>query len=713
MKPALLSATLAATLAASAGAEAAPLPHPQSAARIPNIVFILADDLGYGDLGAFGQNARRAAGLPAHATPNLDRMAAQGVRLTHHYCAAPVSAPSRASLLSGLHQGHASVRDNQFDRALAGHHTLATVLRAAGYRTAAIGKWGLQGRGAASDWPAHPLNRGFDYYYGYIRHVDGHEHYPKTPLYFKGEKAENGPPRVWENRADVTGALDNCYTADLFAARAKSWMIDHNKTAPARPFFIYLAFDTPHAVLELPPAPFPAGAGARGGLQWLGTPGRMINTATGKPDSWTHPDYARATFTLDGKKRPWPDVNKRYATAVRRIDDAVGDLLATLDDLGLGQNTLVVFTSDNGPSIESYLPEAITPEFFASYGPFDGIKRDLWEGGLRVPAIARWPARLPAGAELAAPCATWVWLATVADAARLAPPAGTDGVSLLPVLASPEKTRPDEGAPPAATLAARPLYFEYYVNGRTPDFASFAPNHRHRRRRRMQASRQGDLMAVRYDIKNPGDDFEIYNVVRDPKETRDLAAAAGNAGLQTHFKNLALQSRRPAASNHRPYDATPVPPASSSAATAAFTWTLHKGDFPWTPDCATLRPDAAGAAATLTDALAAFPPGQPAALRVTTLLHAPADGEYTFTLDLGPGTGALLRLHGATLIDATFATVGAGTAGAHTASIRLQAGPHPLTLTCHHTGAAAPSLSLKWTPPGQPRERADARVDYL
>jgi acetyl esterase/lipase len=221
----------------------------------------------------------------------------------------------------------------------------------------------------------------------------------------------------------------------------------------------------------------------------------------------------------------------------------------------------------------------------------------------------------------------------------------------------------------------------------------------------MQAIRQGDLMAVRYDIKTPGDDFEIYNVVRDPKETRNLAAA-GNAGLQSQFKNLALQSRRPAASNHRPYDATPVPPSSSSATTAAFTWTLHKGDFPWTPDCATLRPDAAGAAATLADALAAFPPGQPAALRVTTLLHAPADGEYTFALDLGPGTGALLRLHGATLIDAT---VGTAAAGAHTASIRLQAGPHPLTLTCHHTGAGAPSLSLKWTPPDQPAAADGAR----
>ena len=178
----------------------------------PNIIFILCDDLGYGDIGAFFQNARRDAAAPWHFTPNLDRMAAQGARLTHHYCAAPVCVSSRSSLLSGLSQGHVNVRDSQFDKALADNHTLATVLRQAGYATAAFGKWGLHGDDAkknaqgqpvskllthkTSDWPAHPLNRGFDYFLGFLRHVDGHEHYPKEqPAFKKTAKTRQKNPR--------------------------------------------------------------------------------------------------------------------------------------------------------------------------------------------------------------------------------------------------------------------------------------------------------------------------------------------------------------------------------------------------------------------------------------------------------------------------------------------------------------------------------------
>ncbi|HEX8915093.1 MAG TPA: sulfatase-like hydrolase/transferase, partial [Humisphaera sp.] len=263
----------------------------RAAERKPNVLFILVDDLGYGDLGTFFQNARRDAKAgPAHATPNIDALAEGGVKLTRHYCPAPVCAPSRASLMLGVHQGHANVRDNQFDKALEDNHTIASVLRRAGYHTGAIGKWGLQGAGknakGPADWPAYPLNRGFDDYYGYVRHADGHEHYPK-------EGVHRGKKEVWDNKTEVSAGLDKCYTTDLFAARAKHWIAEHATATPGKPFFLYLAFDTPHAVLSVPTGAYPAGAGLKGGLQWVGKPGEMINTATGTPDSFIHPDYAK------------------------------------------------------------------------------------------------------------------------------------------------------------------------------------------------------------------------------------------------------------------------------------------------------------------------------------------------------------------------------------------------------------------------------------
>ncbi len=185
----------------------------------PNIIFILCDDLGYGDVGAFYQNERAAQhnpGVPFFSTPHIDTLARDGVKVQQHYCAAPVCAPSRASLLTGLTQGHANVRDNQFDKALADTHTLGTVLQRAGYATAAIGKWGLQGRakaggaetdeaGSAARWPAYPTKRGFDFYFGYVRHKDGHFHYPKE------DKRE-----VWENSSEISAGLNLCYTTDLF-----------------------------------------------------------------------------------------------------------------------------------------------------------------------------------------------------------------------------------------------------------------------------------------------------------------------------------------------------------------------------------------------------------------------------------------------------------------------------------------------------------------
>ena len=247
---------------------AALLPSAASAQdRQPNIVFIFCDDLGYGDLGVLWQNSRARADEPAHRTPHIDAMAEQGVLLPHAYCPAPVCAPSRASLMLGVTQGHANVRNNQFDKALADNHTLASVLADAGYATAAFGKWGLQGDAGPNHphgFAAHPMNRGFDFFLGYMRHRDGHRHYP----------LEDGK-ELYQGDTNIADQLALCYTTDLFTAGAKKWIVDHVAQQPDEPFFVYLAYDTPHAILQNPPCAYPEGGGLEGGVQWLGEPGLL------------------------------------------------------------------------------------------------------------------------------------------------------------------------------------------------------------------------------------------------------------------------------------------------------------------------------------------------------------------------------------------------------------------------------------------------------
>lgn len=681
----LLCAVMAAVRAGAAGEK-------------PNIILILADDLGYGDVGVFHQNARRAAGKqPAFSTPNLDRFAAEGARLTHHYCAAPVCAPSRASLLTGVTQGHANVRDNQFDKALEDNHTLGTVLRRAGYDTAMIGKWGLHGQmearsdGADPNAPAHPLNRGFDSFFGYLRHVDGHEHYPKEAPYFVGAKRERfGPVKLWDNRTDITASLDRCYSTDLFTARAKKYIVDHQAAAPGRPFFLYLALIAPHVVLELPTQPYPAGGGLRGGMQWLGTPGHMINTAEGKVDSWVHPECVAAAYDDDQDpatpQRPWPDVFRRHETAVHRIDDCVADLLRLLADLHLDEKTLVVFSSDNGPERVSFVSTEpdYSPEFFGSYGPFDGIKRDLWEGGVRVPTMVRWPGRVRAGGAISEPGAQWDWLATFADAGGLPPPARADGVSLLPTLTGRE-----------SSLVHAPLYFEYTVAGRTPTYADFEPSRRNRLRGQMQAVRLGDFVGVRYNVKTADDPFEIYNVVTDPKQARNLASDPAQAKTQREMQAAALHSRRPDPSAPRPYDDALVPATvlDARATQAGVNWRAYTGSFPWVPDFSTLKPLASGSASKPDPAQTKH--YDATGYHFTGHVIVPADGDYTFYLKTD--TGAVMRLHDATLIDADFGYAG-GTE--RSAQIRLKAGPHPCRISSVHRTGSAPLLALEWSGPG-------------
>ncbi|MGI8581385.1 MAG: sulfatase-like hydrolase/transferase [Chitinophagaceae bacterium] len=645
----------------------------------PNIIFILTDDLGYGDIGVFFQNQRKKANdksEPWMLTPNLDQLAAQGAMLTQHYCGAPVCAPSRSSILLGKSQGHANVRDNQFDKALEDNHTMASTLRTAGYTTAAFGKWGLQGlNNKGPDWPAHPLNRGFDYFFGYMRHSDGHEHYPKEGLY-------RGKKQVWENKTDIADQLDKCYTADLWTARTKKWIIDFKKEQSSdKPFFIYLAYETPHAVLELPTQAYPKGGGLKGGLQWLGEPGNIINTASGKVDSWVHPDYANAAYDHDKNPStadvPWPDVNKRYATSVRRIDSEIGDIMQLLKDLNIDKNTLVVFTSDNGPSVESYLKEEISPEFFNSFGPFDGIKRDVWEGGVRMPTIATWPSHIPPNSIVTSANASYDWLPTFTHAAGVAAPAGSDGVSLLPSLTHIGKQKNSI------------VYIEYSQNQSTPGFKEFDPSHRNRKRNQMQLIRFGDTVGVRYDIKSANDDFEIYNVAKDPHETKNLAVNQAMSAMQNKMKEQVLRVRRPDDNAPRPYDKEFISAVKNLKSKQGVNWKFYNGSFPWVPNISTLTSNAVGVGKHPSTGV--LTKNKNGVLFFEGYLKVPAEGEYTFYLTAAKG--AFLRIHDAAVSDADFGyKAGSESSG----KIRLKAGLHPFRLYYTLEPEGESGLNFKW-----------------
>lgn len=627
----------------------------------PNIILIMTDDLGYGDLGVFFQNQRKKKNdrsEPWEHTPNLDKLAASGAILTHNYSAAPVCAPSRASLLMGLSQGHANVRNNQFDKGIEDNYTLGNVLQGGGYRTAAIGKWGLQG--LTDDWPAHPLNRGFDYYFGYIRHRDGHEHYPKEAPY-------GDPKEVYENRTEISDQLDKCYTGDLFTAAAKRWIVSQQQEE--QPFFLFLAYDTPHAVLELPVQAYPAGGGLKGGIQWLGKPGKMINTAEGKIDSWVHPDYANATYDDDkDAKTPevqWPDTYKRYATVVRRIDDQVGDLMKLLVDLKIDQQTMLVFTSDNGPSAESYLPkEYVTnhPDFFNSFGPFDGMKRDVWEGGLRVPTIISWPQHIKPGMVIKKPSVSYDFMPTFAEAAKITVPVRTDGVSLMPALSG--KGEQVRGR----------VYTEYFESGHTPDYQEFAKQHRNRKRNEMQLLRLGDTVGVRYDIKSADDDFEFYVVDQDPQQSHNLDEKHQLKSLQQQFKASVLQMRLADTSAKRPYDDALIPGVNAHVLKEGVSWKGYRDSSDWIPLTAQLKPTGEGHIPRLD--LQLINAERFDVIEFEGYLKVPADGSFRF--ELSTSGKAFLRLHQINLIDEDY---GYQSGTTKSAVLRLKTGYHPFKLS--------------------------------
>jgi len=409
----------------------------------PNIVLILADDLGYGDLGCYGQRRIK--------TPCIDRLAAEGIRFTDHYAGSTVCAPSRCVLLTGFHTGHATIRGNDPGLLRDEDVTVAELLKEAGYATGCIGKWGV-----GHPKPGDAARNGFDYFFGYVNMWHAHNYYPEF-LYRNAERVplENKVPPFDRPRPEGAGVatVRKQYAHDLFAEEALAF-IERNKD---RPFFLYLPLNIPHANNE---------AGRRG----MEVP------------SWGQ--YA----DLD-----WPEPQKGHAAMISRMDADVGRLMAKLGELGIDERTIVLFSSDNGPHHEG----GADPDFNDSNGPLRGTKRDLYEGGIRVPLVARWPGKIKPGTVTNHPSAFWDFLPTACEMAGVKPPEGIDGLSYLPtLLGEPEKQKEHDC-----------LYWEFYEQGGK------------------RAVRQGRWKAVQLDvIKHPDGPIELYDLAEDLGEERDVAA---------------------------------------------------------------------------------------------------------------------------------------------------------------------------------------------
>jgi arylsulfatase A-like enzyme len=426
---------LASALSAKSGSTR-PEPPAQRRPAKPNIILILADDLGYGDVGCYGQKLIQ--------TPNIDRMAKEGMLFTDFYAGSTVCAPSRCVLMTGLHTGHAYIRGNGKENLRPEDLTTAELLKQAGYTTGLVGKWGLGHEGSTGV----PTKKGFDYFYGYLDHVHAHNYYPSY-LWRNEERVtlrNEVPDEGKVGQGVATKKVD--YTPDLMTEEALSF-IDRSKE---KPFFLYLAYTLPHANNEA----------------------KMKGMEV--PDLGPYQDKA------------WPEPQKAKAAMITRLDSYVGRLMERLKQLGLDENTLVLFTSDNGPHKEG----GADPTFFRSSGPLRGIKRDLYEGGIKVPMIARWPGKVPAASVSNHAGYFADFLATAADLAGSKPPKGTDGKSYLPaMLGQTSKQKPHEY-----------LYWEFYEQGSA------------------QAVRMGSWKGV---CKPFGGKMELYDLKDDLAETRDVA----------------------------------------------------------------------------------------------------------------------------------------------------------------------------------------------
>jgi arylsulfatase A-like enzyme len=446
--------------------------QPATANRPPNVILVMADDLGYRELGSYGQTKIR--------TPNLDRLAQEGMRFTRFYSASTVCAPTRCSLLTGKHTGHAAVRGNkevggwglnegegQFPLPQE-ETTLAELLRKAGYATACVGKWGLGGPGSEG----HPLRQGFDFFFGYLCQRQAHNFTPthlwrnhdvyllEQNRYFRAHQRLEAPPA---EPSFFDRYLGPQYAPEVTIEQAESW-IRANKD---RPFFLYFATTLPHAALQAP-------------REWVDR----------YPRDWDREPYL-------GQNGYLPNARPRatYAAMISYLDDTVGRLMRLADELNLAEDTIFLFKADNGTAPNG----GVDREFFASLGDLRGLKTNLYEGGIRVPFLARWKGRIPAGKLSGQYAASYDLLPTLLEWAGQPIPPGLDGISIAPVLMGKRET-----------IEREALYFEY------PE----GPQ--------QQAVLAGGLKLIRPNLRQSPERVELYDLEADPGETRNLAAQRPN-----------------------------------------------------------------------------------------------------------------------------------------------------------------------------------------
>lgn len=362
---------------------------PQSSPQRPNIIYIMADDLGYGDLGCYGQQMIH--------TPRLDRMAREGLRFTDHYAGHTVCRPSRLSLWTGKHVGHTGLIGNR-SRNLSGNEaTVARRLQQAGYATGGVGKWALGNVESAADIhnAGHPNNNGFDFWFGYLNQSNAHNYYPtflwrnRTRVPLAGNVLMQDNPRA-RGRVSV---VRQTYSHDVITDAALDFIRDSHQ----EPFLLHVHWTIPHANNEA---------------------GRVLGNGMEVPDLGR---YAQ---------RDWPEAEKGYAAMVEKMDTDVGRMLDLLAELQIDRRTLVLFTSDNGPHNEA----GHTYEFFDSNGPLKGYKRSMHDGGIRVPLLAYWPGTIAPGRQSDHPSAAWDFLPTACELAGATPPDDIDGISYVPTL---------------------------------------------------------------------------------------------------------------------------------------------------------------------------------------------------------------------------------------------------------------------------------------
>ncbi len=420
-------------------------------ANPPNIIYILADDLGYGDLSCYGQTK--------FSTPNIDRLAAQGMRFTQHYSGNTVCAPSRSALMTGLHTGHTPIRGNKEVQPEGQHPlpdsvlTLAETLRNAGYATGAFGKWGLGYPGSEGD----PNQQGFDEFFGYNCQRYGHHYYPR---------------HLWHNQDSIVleenaGANKGIYAPSLIHQEVLGFIEDHQE----EPFFLYVPSVIPHAELVAPP--------------------EVMAQYQGKyPPETPYQGVDEGEQYRTGPYESQEEPHAAFVAMVSLLDQQVGEIMAIVDSLGLAGNTLIIFTSDNGPHQEG----GADPDYFDSNGPLKGYKRDLYEGGIRVPMIARWSGTITEGSESDHISAFWDVYPTLAELANADVPE-SDGISFVPTLTG-----------NAAQPKHEYLYWEFHERGGR------------------LAVRQDNWKAVRYDVlENPDSPLELYNLTKDIGEKNNVA----------------------------------------------------------------------------------------------------------------------------------------------------------------------------------------------